>query len=83
VPGLPPQRLSLYNFDVGMWELIDLRTAANADAKVSVTISSDAPRFIEPGTNGMLMRIEMADPGDVFFPLWKCRVDQAVWFMTP
>jgi hypothetical protein len=81
IPGLPPQKLGLYNHDAGLWETVDARTASSTDAIVEVLIDTDAGRFIQAGTNAMSMRGEWFDPGNVFFPAWGVRIDQMKWEM--
>jgi streptogramin lyase len=83
LPGQPPQKLWLRNFTAG-WTLVDERTASLADTVVEAEIGmADSWRYIEPGTDRMLMRIEWFDPGNVFSPAWGARIDQAVWTLKP
>ena len=48
-----------------------------------MTIDTNAQRFVETGTAEVQMRVEWFDPGNVFFPAWLGRVDQALWSVVP
>jgi T5SS/PEP-CTERM-associated repeat protein len=83
LPGLPPQRFSLMNYDTGRFEVVDDRPATRQDSIVEVTITTDPQRFVQTGTDAMQMRVEYFSPGNVFSPAWGGRIDQAVWHVTP
>jgi DNA-binding beta-propeller fold protein YncE len=83
LPDQPPQRLSLFVYATGRWEIVDERIATPSASVFTVTIDSEPERFIESGTNDMKMRLEWFHPGDVFFPAWLVGIDQAWWLVTP
>jgi hypothetical protein len=83
IPTQSPQKILLRNYDAMSWELVDERIATTGDTVVEVTVTTDAQRFIDDATNAMRMRIDWFDPGNVFFPAWVTRTDQAVWTIVP
>ena len=47
-----------------------------------IAITGDPNRFISAGRS-VLAQISWFDPGNVFFPAWGVRVDQAIWELVP
>ena len=59
----------------GVWEVVDERNAPMSDTIVTVRITQDAPRFVDPQTLEVKTRIGFVDLG-VTFPSWGGRFDQ-------
>lgn len=72
------QRIELFNYAGGFWEQVDERNAPFADTTFVVTISSNAARFVQPGTRQMKARVGYHDRG-VTFPAWGARYDMTKW----
>jgi hypothetical protein len=71
-------RIELYNYDAGAWETVLERGGTSEDAVTSVSITSDAERFVQSGTGQMKARVGYVDLG-VPFAAWDGRFDQAYW----
>lgn len=72
------QRISLYNYDLDDWEVVDERAPSGSDATVNVLIDTDTGRFVEDGTLEMMARIGFHDEG-VNFLNWSGNYDVASW----
>ncbi|MGI8923946.1 MAG: S8 family serine peptidase [Fimbriimonadales bacterium] len=77
-----PQRLELWNFVIGRYEIIDERPVSGTDTVVEVSFTEDASRFIEPSTKLMRARMGWFDRG-VAFLNWAARIDLTEWEVTP
>lgn len=72
------QRIELFNFQSGLWETVDERTAPFGDTTVSVVIGTNPARFVQPGTRLVRARIGYHDRG-VTFISWGARYDVTKW----
>jgi len=72
------QRIELFNFQSNQWEMIDERPSPFADTTVRVTVSTNAARFVQPGTRLLRARIGYHDRG-VTFISWGGRLDVTAW----
>lgn len=72
------QRIELFNFQSGQWEVVDERAAPFADATVTISISTNARRFVQPGTRLVRARVGFHDRG-VTFISWGARYDVTKW----
>ncbi len=72
------QRIEMFNYAGGFWEVVDERTAPFADTTVVVAISSNAQRFVHQGTREVKARVGYHDRG-VTFPAWGGRYDMTKW----
>jgi hypothetical protein len=77
------QKLFLYNYNSLQFEEMDSRTMSTADSTITVTVSSNASRFIDPITGAMQAKIACRANGAVFTYPWQARLDKAVWTVTP
>ncbi|GIV01471.1 MAG: hypothetical protein KatS3mg015_0301 [Fimbriimonadales bacterium] len=75
------QRIELFNYQSGQWEQVDERNATFADTTVEIPVTSNATRFIQPGTRQMRARIGFHDRG-VTFVNWGARYDQVRWLVA-
>ena len=80
LPGRPPQRLALFDYARGQWDVVDERLASLEDSMVNVAVSTDAADFVAPETNAMRLRLEWFDPGSTFT---QARIDHVSWGITP
>lgn len=90
VVGTIQQKIELYNYINGQFEVVDTRTATTNDSVAMFTPPGDALRFVENGTGAMQARITYQNdiPFWVFrvFNLYlpfDARVDQIQWEITP
>jgi len=88
--GTVEQKIELFNYVSGQFELVDTRLTTGTDSVVSVTPTGDPARFVEPGTNTMQARIsyENSLPFWVFstqnlYLPYRVRVDHIFWTITP
>lgn len=59
------QTIELFNFDTGLWEVIDVRAANRfGDSTVTVSPGGDLSRFVEDGTLDMKARIRFVSPSN-------------------
>lgn len=72
------QRIELYNFQTSQWEIVDERPSPFADTTIRVNITTNAARFVQPGTRTMRARIGYHDRG-VTFISWGARYDLTAW----
>lgn len=72
------QRIELRDFQANAWEIVDERNATVSDSIVDVSITSNASRFIQAGTNRLQARINWFDRG-VALANWSGRIDLAFW----
>jgi hypothetical protein len=76
------QSVKFFNFRDGVWEVMDERDAPPLDEVLTIDVTDDPDRFIEPGTGSVLCRIGYLDFG-VTFPSWRGRYDQVLWTVSP
>lgn len=80
--GNAQQKISLYNFNTGLYEELDARLAKTSDDTVSVTVASNTSRFIQPGTLAIRAFVSFRAVGpSLSFP-WSSRIDK-VWWTFP
>lgn len=75
------QRIELYNYAGGFWEQVDERNGPQTDQSVTVTITTNPNRFINPSNREVKARIGYHDRG-VTFPSWDGFYDYAIWRVT-
>jgi len=73
------QRISLYNYVTGQYEVLDTRLATTSDGTVIVNVSSNPSRFIQPVTMAIGARVSYRALGPVFLYPWLGRIDRAWW----
>ena len=76
------QKIELYDYNAGTWELIDTRASTTVDQTVTLDIPN-ASRFIEAGTRQMQARLSYKQTGPVFTYPWQVRLDRAHWTVIP
>ncbi|GIV02443.1 MAG: hypothetical protein KatS3mg015_1273 [Fimbriimonadales bacterium] len=74
------QRIEVFNFANGTWEMLDERDAPAADTSLTFTLAGDLSRFVEAGTRRMRVRIGYHDRGVTFLD-WGGRFDVVNWQM--
>ena len=72
------QTIELFDYDVGDWEVIDSRTAPRFnDLTVTIELTGDLSRFVEPGTRCMEARIRFR--GATQRAQFRSNTDRAIW----
>ena len=72
------QVIELWDFDTGSWEQIDTRNASRfLDSTVTIELSGDVARFVEPGTQAVRSRIKFTSGSQR--QRFTANVDQIVW----
>ncbi len=88
--GTVDQRIELYNYDMGNFEVVDNRLASSTDTVVNISPGGDPTRFVQPVTGAMQARIRYQNSlpywvtrtASLYLP-FRTRVDQAKWTVTP
>lgn len=75
------QRISLYNWTSGSWELVDTRNASTALLSATISITTNPARFIDPGTHAVKARVGYY--GSSIAPNWNVQFDQTLWIAYP
>jgi hypothetical protein len=75
------QTIELYNYDTGLYEIIDIRLIPNYDIIVEEVITDNPERFIHSSTLNMMARItyDQLGPSPSFPYYWYAHLDQAKW----
>ncbi|MGI8924601.1 MAG: hypothetical protein ACR2HJ_11305 [Fimbriimonadales bacterium] len=73
------QKISLYNYVTGQYEVLDTRLATPSDDTVNINVTVDTSRFIQPVTLAMRARISYRALGSTFVYPWLGRIDRAWW----
>lgn len=77
------ERVELFNFQTQTWEQVNTRTATTSDQRITVQITTNPQRFIEPGTRRMRAKISYKEAGIVLVYPWQARVDETYWDIIP
>lgn len=77
------QVAQLFNFDGGAWETIDTFELETIDRTRTITINSNASRFVNPATGEVMSRLLYAPAGGPVNQPWRALVDQAIWVVEP
>lgn len=78
--GQVSQRLELFNFVTGQWVQVDQRFATLEDSITSLTISSNAAQYVQPGTKRMRARLTWFG-GMQFSRTQGSKIDQCNWWV--
>ncbi|MBA3725048.1 MAG: hypothetical protein H0W86_01015 [Armatimonadetes bacterium] len=73
------QKISLYNYVAGQYEVLDTRLATTADDTVHVSVTTNTSRFIQPLTMAIRARVSYRALGATFVYPWLGRIDKAWW----
>ncbi len=76
------QSIQLFNFQTNSYETVDTRPATLTDSIVDIDITTNASRFVQPGTNLIRARITYISSGLVLIYPWLVGIDQTVWTIT-
>ena len=77
------QRIELFNFATGVYDLIDLRAAPTTDTALTFIISANPSEYVEPTTRALKAKISYKAAGPVFSYPWLVHIDQAQWRVAP
>ncbi|MGI8923508.1 MAG: hypothetical protein ACR2HJ_05620 [Fimbriimonadales bacterium] len=73
------QRISLYNYVTGLYEVLDTRPATISDDTVNVTVNSNPSRFIQHLSLAIRARVSYRAVGSAFVYPWLSSIDRAWW----
>jgi hypothetical protein len=76
------QKILLFDYDAGAWEMVDDRVAPTSDETVQVRITENAGRFVDPATSEVKARVGFHDYG-VPFLAWDGQFDLVRWNVVP
>jgi hypothetical protein len=80
--GNAQQRIWLWNYVLGNYELVDTRLATLTDDVTNVIIRTNSSRFIQPGTLAIRALVSYRAIGPAFSYPWSARIDK-VWWTIP
>ena len=73
------QKISLWNFKDEVYEVLDTRLATTSDDTVTVNVTTNTARFIQPLTMAIRARVGFGTRGPTFVYPWLARIDKAWW----
>ena len=73
------QKISLWNFKDEVYEVLDTRLATTSDDTVTVNVTTNTARFIQPLTMAIRARVSYGSRGPTFVYPWLARIDKAWW----
>lgn len=73
--GSALQRVEMFNFGTGQWEVIDERAATTTDTPWELTVSTNASRFVQDDTGLMRLRANWFVSNGP--RIWNARIDRA------
>ena len=76
------QTISLYNYITGAFEDVDTRSLGTTDSVATITIASNAARFVGSG-GAVQAKVSYKAGGPILAYPWQIRVDQAIWTVRP
>ena len=76
------QTISLYNFQLGVYENVHSKILTATDDTVNVTLNVNPARFIQPGTLAIRALVSYRAVAPAFAHPWAARVDK-VWWTFP
>ncbi len=77
------QRIELYNFSTGRYELFDAHAISTVDAVTTITVSANASNYVESGTGALRARVGYKAVGPIFTSSWLIDIDQTIWKIAP
>ncbi|MBA3726746.1 MAG: hypothetical protein H0W86_09910, partial [Armatimonadetes bacterium] len=77
--GSAEQKISLYNYVTGAYEVLDTRVVTTADKTVHISVTTDPSRFIQAGTLAVQARVSYRALRSTFVYPWLGRIDRAWW----
>ncbi len=81
--NLIERRISLYNYVTQSYEELHVAFAATSDEVVEIVVTSNASRFVEPGTGQLKSLMTWKAAAFSFFTGWNVGTDQTIWTITP
>jgi outer membrane protein assembly factor BamB len=77
-----PQQIRLWNFVTNAWELVDSRMATVGDSSVTVTVTTNASRFVSQSNREMRAEVAIGT-NDAEISTWVGRYDEMHWTLEP
>ncbi|MCH8274000.1 MAG: PQQ-like beta-propeller repeat protein [Armatimonadetes bacterium] len=81
--NLIERRISLYNYVTQSYEELHVAFAATSDEVVEIAVTTNASRFVEPGTYQMKALMTWKAAAVSFFTGWNVGIDQTIWHVVP
>ena len=81
--NLIERRISLYNYVTQSYEELHVAFAATSDEVVEIVVTSNASRFVEPGTGQVKSLMTWKAAAFSFFTGWNVGTDQTIWRISP
>lgn len=77
------QQIELYNFQTASYDSLDIRNATTTDSTVSVTVSSGAADYVEPGTGRVRAKLSYKPVAPVPGTTYSASLNRTSWVVTP
>jgi hypothetical protein len=77
------QSISLYNFQLGSYEQLDLRGLSSTDTVAALALLTGASDYLDSASGEVRARVAWKAAGPVLVYPWLARVDHAHWWITP
>jgi hypothetical protein len=79
--GASTQRILLWNFVSGQYDLVDTRAASGTDTVTEVHMTSNPSKYIDPN-NRTVRALMQYSPGIFSTANWRVRFDRTVWLVV-
>ncbi len=76
------QKIELFDFFAGKFELLDCSVSATDDRLQRVTVSKNPTRFVTPGSGSLLARISFDRAGPTILFPWQADIDLLQWQLS-
>ena len=73
------RRISLYNYVTQSYEELHVGMAATSDEVIEIVVTTNASRFVEPGTRQVKSLMTWRAAAISFFTGWNVGIDQTIW----
>lgn len=73
------QRIEVFNYLSGLYELVDTSTPGPSDTTVTINLTSNASNYIDQGNGQVKTRISCKPSGPVLIYPWQFRIDYIAW----
>jgi hypothetical protein len=73
------QRIEVFNYDSGLYELADFGALSTTDTNINISITTNAPDYVDSGTGQVKVRMSYRQSGPVLVYPWTVRFDHIEW----
>jgi len=77
------QRIALFNYDTGEFDIFDSRIASLTDETVTIVVDDNPARYVRPNSRRMLIRVDYNAVAFSIIPTWTASIDRSIWRVIP